>query len=1822
MNLFAESFVRWLADYYLLSTLLLVVTLAVNWFVAQPARRVAITRATLAGLALLAALCALPGWSVLHLITHEADVVPTTIASAPITKEDYVVEAIPVVAPMEPTPLPAMPEVASVPPTTTSEATLVTQVSAVDVVSFAFLTGTIVVLAWQLIGHWRARVLLNGARNASTELQEMLNELAEDQPRLLISPRLPTAVALGVIRPTILLPQKLVETSDLSSLRTILAHELAHIRHGDLRLLAVCRALFVLFWANPLFWLLRRRLRLDQETLADAAAAEVSTRHRYAEQLVEWAKRFATDRPPALAAAVGLWESPSQLRLRIAVLLDERLTIWRECSRRWRLASLAVCAGVAVGLSLVTLEPGLAEPEKNEEKPIAAVPEAEVEEGAKEYLAPIFISGRTLDQEGNRVAGATVYLASQDPGYKRLAETKSDERGYYEFKDIKLPIARADTNQGRDYGGFEVFGTADGYGLAWREKKSFYPNLLHNLNEPGDPTRERPTAYGAADPIVLDLTFGPPATFRGRVVDENGQPIPNTVLDIRYADFEWDREDYSSISYRGALSSLNEREIVPRNLKTRRTDADGRFEFTGLPFDHRFSIWIHPPGFPTKRIWVVSNDTIDPKAKGDRVYNSTREIVLEQATPRNVPIQVVYGDTGEPAPKVFVSAGGASATTNIEGRARLRIPDGDYTLHLLQRIGTPYRATETSLTVSEESVQEPARAELEPAAVLIVTVVDAQTGIPLTGVDIWREEPNVGGARPYRPVHGYRSWEVETRISHYEQPRTGNDGKARVLFAPGTHRIGIAKESYPPGYTPVERDGVELELEAGEPVEVEFEMRRVGASQNNSGDDETIVFVDTPANNANDESPPDVVPAPTELSGVVHDNDGKPLAGVTVDAWTWYPGNETTTDESGRFTLKGFDAHEAVEVEFRKDRFGPRHFANVAAGIKNWSVRMDNRTYLEGRMTDSQGEPVADAVIRAERGPFRNEQVSIGEVPTETRTKPDGQYRLYLEPDTYDIKIRVPGRGVGRYEGISIASDQQKPFDIQLEPGVTFRAKVINSETGEPVEGITLWNWRLKGIEGTSNAGGLIEIPAMFPGKLEFNVTAVGVDRYRSRGVAGNFARWWSEEAVQEHQRAEELDRNNFQRNFDDLEFDVGADSKAVTIYVEPCVTITGRVTDPEGQPVAGATVAPAKTGSGNSLTGDTRFSYETREDGTFEVKLPPSGAVEFNLIAHDGKYGEWRKWANATGEPQITTPGERIDEVELHLSKAATVRGKVVNADGEPVAGKKVRAADFLKRDNRYYHPTTKSDNQGNFELKFIAPGKHFIQTEPFWLDADQAPGGTVVVELKAGEVVENVVLESVEEARRGLILPLGVPEVPAEPELKEQENSNDQANTNLRNQGRKTFDDYFILCPVTTDLQRSLLGEVSQPATDASLCVFVNGEAFGDEQISADASEFVELADRLEEFAEQDKRQVIFRVLFAPTAETPFNEFITRADSLSDLCATLSRVAGFERSTWSSEFSVKFNWDEFSKNARTAADQAKSNEEIAVGDGRVQVFPVRNYLSRLLVNADCVVNIVPVVGQKEGNRFPNDFVAEMKRIVPQLEYNDQKELLVRVRIAESAKEQLERWVNDIEGRKAFAKEFGFENCNLSQSFTNEAEAAPKEIFSDAELTAKLVEAMQLIRSDKPETAIELLEVLMDNRVRVPTILMLRAEAWERMGEHRKALDDYKQVINLKEPVRETMVAYNNAAYLLATCEAEELRDGKRAIEFAKQAIRLAKQPIADSFDTLAAAYAEAGEFEKAIEAQEEAITLDPGNEKYREILKLYEEGKPRRGPSPAPTQ
>jgi tetratricopeptide (TPR) repeat protein len=96
-----------------------------------------------------------------------------------------------------------------------------------------------------------------------------------------------------------------------------------------------------------------------------------------------------------------------------------------------------------------------------------------------------------------------------------------------------------------------------------------------------------------------------------------------------------------------------------------------------------------------------------------------------------------------------------------------------------------------------------------------------------------------------------------------------------------------------------------------------------------------------------------------------------------------------------------------------------------------------------------------------------------------------------------------------------------------------------------------------------------------------------------------------------------------------------------------------------------------------------------------------------------------------------------------------------------------------------------------------------------------------------------------------------------------------------------------------------------------------------------------------------------------------------------------------------------------------------------------------------------------------------------------------------------------------------------------------------------------------------------------------------------------------------------EEIACQNAFAWLLATYPDPDVRNGRSAVTYAEKAVTATGRTNAMYLDTLAAAYAEAGDFAKAIRAQNEAIALNKNEALNAELatrLKLYESGSPYR--------
>ena len=444
---------------------------------------------------------------------------------------------------------------------------------------------------------------------------------------------------------------------------------------------------------------------------------------------------------------------------------------------------------------------------------------------------------------------------------------------------------------------------------------------------------------------------------------------------------------------------------------------------------------------------------------------------------------------------------------------------------------------------------------------------------------------------------------------------------------------------------------------------------------------------------------------------------------------TYYP-HKTTTDNAGRFHLKGLDKQRRNQLRISKEGFSPWYELNQSAGIGDLKVALNNKTYFEGTVTSPDGKPVPNALVRADSGPkVTDDQLHLPHVWTETTSDAEGHYKLFVAPDSYMLQVRVPDSGIARARAI-VNADQALAQDIHLEPGIRFLVNCVDGDTGAAVAGAVLNVYRQKGMRATTDANGQAVFEHMPADRFEFEVTAK------------TYVKWWSADAANERLRERP---QNLSLRWENIEFDVTPDAKPATIQLEKGITIAGQVIDPDGKPVADATIATAKFGWADSIDSTKQFTARTDAQGAFSIMLPASGDDQFCLIAHDGEYGKWRKWANGVTDPMQTKPGENKDDVTIKLTTPATIKGQVVDKAGNPVPDKWVRVMSIDERDSRYTAPDTHSDKEGNFELKFVRPGDVLVQAEPFIMKNEfgrTPPIIGVSVTVAENEVKEDVKL------------------------------------------------------------------------------------------------------------------------------------------------------------------------------------------------------------------------------------------------------------------------------------------------------------------------------------------------------------------------------------------------------------------------------------------------------------------------------------------------
>jgi tetratricopeptide (TPR) repeat protein len=124
---------------------------------------------------------------------------------------------------------------------------------------------------------------------------------------------------------------------------------------------------------------------------------------------------------------------------------------------------------------------------------------------------------------------------------------------------------------------------------------------------------------------------------------------------------------------------------------------------------------------------------------------------------------------------------------------------------------------------------------------------------------------------------------------------------------------------------------------------------------------------------------------------------------------------------------------------------------------------------------------------------------------------------------------------------------------------------------------------------------------------------------------------------------------------------------------------------------------------------------------------------------------------------------------------------------------------------------------------------------------------------------------------------------------------------------------------------------------------------------------------------------------------------------------------------------------------------------------------------------------------------------------------------------------------------------------------------------------------------------------------------LRYRGDAYLNIGKHKEAIDDFEHALKSDDANNDDGLL-NNYAWVLATSPTDNLRDGKKAIELATKAADLTSYQVPHVLSTLAAAYAETGDFDTAKKWSAKSIELaddEKSHDDPKDLKKISDDDK-----------
>jgi len=295
------------------------------------------------------------------------------------------------------------------------------------------------------------------------------------------------------------------------------------------------------------------------------------------------------------------------------------------------------------------------------------------------------------------------------------------------------------------------------------------------------------------------------------------------------------------------------------------------------------------------------------------------------------------------------------------------------------------------------------------------------------------------------------------------------------------------------------------------------------------------------------------------------------------------------------------------------------------------------------------GAGVANALVQAKLG---------RQVVASARTDAGGNFTIkFLAAGVYRITAQKAGYAEGSIGGIRLQEGEElSGVVVELERGGAIVGEVLD-EAGQPVSGAIIYAWLYRGRRVAQT------FKTATDEQGRFRLDNLPQGNYRLRATAKGY--------LNEH-------------HYEDTTVSADQESE-VNFMLRKGASISGTITDETGNPVHRARVTLAKT-DGTAL-----FAHQTFSDknGSFSLTGLPEGTYKLKV---------WHKeYLPQDAGPFTVRPPDEMRDVRIILAQGATLKGIVMDSDGNPLAGVTVAATSSAP----YLYRNTVTDKNGRFVIR-----------------------------------------------------------------------------------------------------------------------------------------------------------------------------------------------------------------------------------------------------------------------------------------------------------------------------------------------------------------------------------------------------------------------------------------------------------------------------------------------------------------------------------------